>query len=104
MWDDSLPAYTGSFVDNIILFTLYFKVFLYYILIILGLISIVGISLLPLFGSLLAYKSIVIKFKKDKKYKHNHKKIDKQKQQEQNAYMSRLDRTLKKKKKKNRGF
>ena len=100
MWDESLPAYTGSFEDNIILFTLYFKVFLFYVIVALGSITALIIFFLPIFGCLLTYKSIVVKFKKDKKHKHDNKKIHKQKQYEQDTYLNMLDRTMKKKKKK----
>jgi len=100
MWDDSLPAYTGSLEDNIILFTLYFKTFVYYLVIIFAIITSLVVCLLPIFGYFANYKSIVIKLKKDKKDKHNHKKTHKEKQQEQDAYLNFLDKTIKKKKKK----
>ena len=100
MWDESLPAYTGSFSDNVILFTLYFKVFLFYLIIALGIITALSIFLLPLFGCFLTYKSIVIKLKKNKQHKHDHKKYQKQKQNEEDAYLKTLDKKIKKKKKK----
>ena len=98
MWDESLPAYTGSFSDNVILFTLYFKVFVYYLIIILGVLTAIIVSFLPILGLVFSYKSIVIKFKKDKKYKHRHKKLKKHNDSEQNKYIDILDRTIKKKK------
>lgn len=76
MWDESLPAYTGSFTDNIILFTLYLKVFIYYLVLLFGATIGLVIFCLPIFGGFLSYKSIVIKFKKNKKdIKQNKKRI-----------------------------
>lgn len=99
MWDDSLPAYTGSFSDNVILFTLYFKLFIYYLIVTLGILTAIIVSCLPILGLVFSYKSIVIRFKKDKKHKHRDKKLKKQKEQEQEKYLEILDHTIKKKKK-----
>lgn len=94
MWDESLPSYTGSFEDNVILFTLYFKLIVYYLVLIFG----AGILLLsflaPFFGFFLSYKSIIIKFKKEKKHKKHTHKDDQQK-----LYLDMLDKKIKKKKK-----
>ena len=79
MWDESLPAYTGSFSDNVILFTLYFKLFIYYLIVALGILTAIIVSCLPILGLVFSYKSVVIKFKKDKKHKHRDKKLKKQK-------------------------
>ena len=98
MWDDSLPTYTGSFSDILLLISLYIKAFIYYLVVILGLISILLLCILPIFGSVFAYKFVKIKFKKHKKHKKDKKKIENNKKIQQESYISKLDKKIKKKK------
>jgi len=99
MWDESLPSYDGSFEHNLIVLTLYFRVFIYYLISVLGVLTAIIISVLPFVGIALGYKSVIIKIKQDKHHKKLKKKQDKEQQIKQNLYLNDLDKKLKKKKK-----
>lgn len=99
MWDESLPAYDGSFEHNMIVFTLYFRVFLYYIISMLGLLTLGVIIISPFVGFYMGWKSVKIKIKTDKEHKHIKKKRKAKEESNQNVYLSHLDSKLKKKRK-----
>lgn len=99
MWDESLPAYDGSIEHNIIVFTLYFRVALYYIILLLGYITLLALIISPIIGFYLGYKSIKIKIKQDKAHKIKKKKRKNEEESNQNLYLHHLDAKLKKKRK-----
>ena len=95
MWDESLPAYTGSFEDNVMLGMIYLRYIIFYIVVLLGLISILVALLSPIFVAYFSISSVKIKVKhKKNKEKDNRLKSD------ENLYLNRLEKNLKKKKKK----
>ncbi len=99
MWDESFPVYNGSLEHRLIVGTLYARVGLYYILILLGLLSTLVLVTMPFLGFYLGYKSIIVKFKEDKHNNKVKKHKDHKNDISQNVYLDRLDKNLKKKKK-----
>jgi len=99
MWDESLPSYDGSLEHNIIVLSLYGRVIVYYIFLLLGLLTTLVFLLCPFIAAYLGYNSIKIKFKEDKKHKRLRKEKEKNEKTHQDIYLDRLDKNLKKKKK-----
>lgn len=99
MWDESLPAYDGSLEHNIIVLSLYCQWVFYRITILFGILTMIALSIMPFVGLILGYKSFKIKLKQDK----HHKKIKKHKERQDNInqdqYLKKLHKNLKKKKK-----
>ena len=95
MWDESLPAYTGSFEDNIILCMIYLRYGLFYAIMFLGIIFIMISLVSPFVIAYFSISSIRIKIKSNK-----NNKLEKRLQGEENLYLNRLENKLQKKKKK----
>lgn len=102
MWDDnSLPAYTGSFSDNIILLTLYLQWILYNVVMVLGVLFIIGICLSPIVIGYFGIKSLKIKIKHHKSTSKINKKNKEKLQNKTTGYLSHLQKISKKYHKKN---
>lgn len=101
MWNDSLPAYTGSFSDNIILLILYLQWILYNIIVILGILFIIGLCFSPIVVTYLGIKSLKIKIKHHKIISRTNKNHKEKLQNQTSGYISRLQRISKKHHEKN---
>ena len=95
MWDESLPAYSGSLEDQITLGMIYLRYAVFYAVFLLGILSIAIALISPLFIAYFSIGSLKIKIKQKK----NKDQIKQLKSHEDN-YINRLENHLKKKSKK----
>ncbi len=91
-----MPAYDDSFIGQLIPYTNYIFVVLWYILCLLGSLAIVTVIALPFVMAFYGYKNIKLKIK-TKNHKLNKKIKDSQNFHEQ-RYINRLHKNIKKKK------
>lgn len=91
MWDSSLPSYTGSFEDNIILFTIYIRYVLFYVAAFFGLLLMLSPIVFSVVVSYFGIKSLKIQIKHKKKKDTIHIKSAKK-------YMDHLEQKIHNKK------
>jgi len=94
MWNESLPRFTGSFEDYIILFMIYIRYGLYYSIVLLGILAMIIGMLSPILITYFGISSLKLKIKGKKKNKCKKKNND------EKFYLDRLERNLKKDKNK----
>lgn len=99
MWDDStLPMYDGSLTSNIILVSLYLRLIVYWLAIILGIITMIALIFSPFVITYFGVKSLKIKVKNHHKTKHKNKRNKERETDQTIGYLSRLEGNVKKKK------
>ena len=103
MWDNStLPMYDGSLTSNIILITLYLRLILYYIVLAAGIIFMVCLIFSPFIISYYGIKTLKIKIKNSKKYRHKNNRNKERESDQTVGYLSRLENNISKKNEKNK--
>jgi hypothetical protein len=95
MWDESLPAYSGSVEDQITLCMIYLRYAVFYAVFLLGILSIAIALISPLFVAYFSIGSLKIKIKQKK-----NKEVIKQLKYDEDNYLNKLEKNLKKKSKK----
>jgi|688.fasta_scaffold341698_3 hypothetical protein len=95
MWDESLPAYSGSLEDQVTLFMIYLRYGIFYAIVLLGIISIAIALISPIFIAYFSIDSFKIKITQKK-----NKQQIKQLKNDEDFYINRLEQHLKKKNKK----